>query len=81
MCVPDTLKPGKLKGWSSEQRKEYCRAKQDLGGSCSKVLNSLTVWGKPFFIGKILVKVYRVCDLHLIVDGEVTGWYSRNLSH
>ena len=43
------LKPNKLKSQSSEQRKVYCGAKQEeLGSSCSKVLNSLTVWGEQF---------------------------------
>ena len=75
--MPDTLKPSKLKSQSSEQRKVYRRAKQEeLGSSCSKVLNSLTVWGEQIFR-----KVYRLRELHLIVDGEVTGWCSRNLSH
>ena len=51
------------------------------GSSCSKDLNSPVDFKEEGFIGNVCEEGCRVCTLLWLVDGEVTGWCSRNLDH
>ena len=78
LCAWCTVRPNKLTHWNLRQRKVYCKGQaRSMGGSCSKHPNSPIVFWEEF------LKTNSGGGLQdaWLVGGEVTGWWSRNLSH